>query len=134
MQFSKDFVAVTKKGLTSNIYDMLTNENEETLYENNESSNIVDNKWQAILNDIYDEETKRIVDVLINKGISAPDNAGDEIVNESNEVVAEVELIWNNKKICYMTESQRENIQKAIAQGFKVFTNVDEIDGVFKEK
>ena len=134
MQFSKDFVAVTKKGLTSNIYDMLTNENEETLYENNESSNIVDNKWQAILNDIYDEETKRIVDVLINKGISAPDNAGDEIVNESNEVVAEVELIWNNKKICYMTESQRENIHKAIAQGFKVFTNVDEIDGVFKEK
>ena len=82
---------------------------------------------------LFDDIGKRIADECKTRGIPAPEEVGYELADASGGVIAEIELAWIEKKIGFMTEDQAEDIEKAKASGWKIFTVSDEIDDTFKE-
>ena len=105
----------------------------ETAAEDNAPSAGSGEGWGEIREMLFDDTTVKIADVLEEKGIVAPEEAGYELADDSGEVIAEIELAWINRKIGYMTEDQQAAREKAESAGWKIFINADEIDTIFGE-
>ena len=132
MQFNKNFVAVCGTGLDNHAYIALPYGQTNSSAEDNMPTSNSGEGWTEIREMLFDEETVKIANILEKKGISAPEEAGYELANDSGEVIAEIELVWIKRKIGYMTEAQQADRDKAEDAGWKIFTNVDEIVSSFK--
>ena len=133
MQFNKSFAAVCGTGLDNHAYVALPYGQTETAAEDNAPSAGSGEGWGEIREMLFDDTTVKIADVLEEKGIVAPEEAGYELADDSGEVIAEIELAWINRKIGYMTEDQQAAREKAESAGWKIFINADEIDTIFGE-
>ena len=133
MQFSKSFSAVCRTGLDNHTYVVLPYGQTDTLTEDNAPASNSGEAWRDIREMLFDEDAINLADVLEEKGIEAPDEAGYELTDETGEVIAEIELAWVSKKIGFMTESQQTDRDKAEQFGWRIFISTDEIDSVFKE-
>lgn len=133
MQFSRCFAAVCETGLDYRVYSALPFD---TIDADSDHSSVAnsDNGWSEIREIIFDDDALRIADGLMKRGVEAPDEAGYEISNKTGAVIAEIEMVWKNRKIGYMTEAQQANREKAENEGWKIFTSADEIDMVFGEE
>ena len=133
MQFDDQFVAVCYTGLDNQTYSALPNGKVETAAEDVAPAEVSVEAWDKIKSMLFDDISKSIADECKARGIPAPEEAGYELADASGEVIAEIELAWIEKKIGFMTEDQAEDIEKAKASGWKIFTVSDEIDDTFKE-
>ena len=132
MQFSRGFVAVSRSGLDNHVYDALPYGQNETAAEDNKPVATAED-WAQIREMLFDDEAVKMADLLEGRGMAAPEEAGYELVNETGEVIAEIELAWINRKIGYMTEAQIPDRNKAEKAGWKIFTSENEIDIAFGE-
>ena len=133
MQFSKSFSAVCRTGLDNHTYVVLPYGQTDTLTDDNAPASNSGEAWRDIREMLFDEDAINMADVLEEKGIVAPDEAGYELADETGEVIAEIELAWVSRKIGFMTESQQTDRDKAEQSGWRIFISTDEIDSVFKE-
>ena len=133
MQFDDQFIAVCYTGLDNQTYSALPNGKVETAAEDVAPAEASVEAWDEIKSMLFDDISKSISDECKARGIPAPEEAGYELADASGEVIAEIELAWTQKKIGFMTEDQAEDIEKAKASGWKIFTVSDEIDDTFKE-
>ena len=131
MQFSQQFVAVSKSGLEKHNYDGLPYDQIGAGVESMTSANQNDNGWKDIKDLLFDEQAIDIAGELEKMGIAAPDEAGYELTDSSGEVIAEIELAWIDKHIGYMTESQSEDRSNAENNGWRIFTSKEEINSLF---
>ena len=133
MQFDACFVGVCNTGLDAHGYVALPFGQVDTSAEDIMPSNSGNTGWNEIRKLLFDKEAFIIADSLEEKGISAPDEAGYELTDQSGEVIAEIELAWIQKKIGFMTDSQIDDREKAKKDGWTIFSSIEEIDTIFKE-
>ena len=133
MQFSLRFVAICYNGLDTHAYIALPYEQTQAASEDNSPARTRNERWMEIRGMLFDDETVQIADALEENGIHAPDEAGYELADDSGEVIAEIELVWLEKKIGYMTQDQKVDREKAENAGWRIFTAADEIKDTFKE-
>lgn len=133
MQFNSQFIAVCHTGLEAQVYSSLPVGIVDTAAEDTAPASGNAGEWDEIMGMLFDDETKAIAEACMEKGIPAPDEAGYEMTDETGEVVAEIELAWLDKKIGYMTEDQVTEKEKAESVGWKICTNLSEIEDAFKE-
>lgn len=133
MQFNKCFVAVCSTGLDSHAYVALPYGHMDAVAEDNTPVAGGNVGWSYIRGMLFDDVTVKLADALEEKGITAPEEAGYELADDSGEVIAEIELAWTSRKIGYMTDEQLVNREKVENSGWKIFVGTDEIDVVFGE-
>ena len=133
MQFSKHFVAVASSGIENGVYHSLPYDffDATTVKVPVVSTNTTE--WDEIKDLLFDDDVIAIADALEASGITPPDEAGYELVDEGDEVVATIELAWTDRRIGYMTEEQI--IDKAAAEeaGWRIFETHAELEEYFKE-
>jgi len=129
MQFDEKFIAVSYTGLANQSYYKLSN-----IDGAEESVDEIPEAWNEVKELLFDDESKAILDACRTHGLPVPEDVGYELVDEAGEVVAELEIVWVSKKIGYMTEDQKINMESAKALGWRIFTMREEIDGAFKEE
>jgi DEAD/DEAH box helicase domain-containing protein len=133
MQFNDQFVAVCDTGLKSQAYTVLPYGDVQSSVTDDISPEVSTEGWSDIKSLLFDDVSKKIADRCSTLGIPAPEEVGYELVDMNDEVIAEVELAWTKRKIGFMTEDQKAEIDKAKALGWKIFTTLDEIEVVFGE-
>ena len=121
---------------------------DETLYEplRNHDGNVGgpqrhnDSAWNAILADptyAYSaDETKQAIQRFIELGVPAPAALGYELLDENEEIIAQSELAWEDKKIVffpsYDLQVDQENVDEFARRGWIIITeNSEDIDKVF---
>lgn len=133
MQFNKNFAAVCCTGLDSYAYVVLPHGQTDTAGEDAAPAEGTDEGWNEIREMLFDDDTVKIADALMEKGIAAPEEAGFELADDSGEVIAEIDLAWINLKIGYMTEDQQADRDRAENAGWRIFIHAEEIDRIFGE-
>ena len=133
MQFAERFAAVSNTGLDAHAYVALPYGQTDTAAEDNTPATPVGEGWAEIREMLFDDTTVKLADALEEKGVTAPEEAGYELANDSGEVIAEIELAWTSRKVGYMTEEQTADRENAESAGWTIFTTADEIDTVFGE-
>ena len=134
MQFSERFAAVGTTGLDAHAYAALPHEQTGTAAEDEAPDRRDDAGWTAIREMLFDDSVIALADELAKNNIPAPDEAGYELADASGEVIAEIEMVWLDKHIGFMTEEQLSERGKAEAAGWKICTNADEISDAWKEE
>jgi hypothetical protein len=77
--------------------------------------------WGDCLEEIIDEECRRIVEELVEKGIRQPDCIGFELTNDQGEVIAEAEVAWEQEMVALLRADQQEFKEVFEAAGWKVY-------------
>jgi ATP-dependent helicase/nuclease subunit A len=77
--------------------------------------------WSDRLEEIIDEECRRIVVNFVEKGIRPPDHVGFELINDRDEVIAEAEVAWEQEMVALLRADQQEYTEVFDAAGWKVF-------------
>ena len=130
LQFNKNFVAVCSTGLDKHSYVPLPYGYTDSVAEDTSPSDVSDEGWGEIRKMIFDDATATVADALEEKGIVVPE-VGYELVDDSGEVIADIELAWIDLKIGFMTEEQLADREKAENAGWKIFINTEDIDTIF---
>ncbi len=133
MQFNRSFTAASTVGLDQHAYVALDVQTIDAATMLASSASLDGEAWSEIREMLFDDEAKRMADLLEEKGIPAPDDAGVELTDNSGMVFAEVELVWTERKIGYMTEDHQSERAPAERAGWRIFMAADEIDRVFEE-
>ena len=133
MQFNKNFIAVCNTGLDNHAYIPLPHCHTDSTAEDTMPSIVPDEGWDEIRKSIFDDDTNKIANLLEEKGIIPPEEAGYELSDDSGKVIAQIELAWINLKIGFMTEEQQSDREKAENAGWKIFINTEEFDTIFGE-
>ncbi len=124
MQFSDEFIALSKTGLEKNGYLTLPHvvvaEDLPAQTVSNESA--ADEAWSAIKECLFDEDAKNFADAAEKAGLPAPkeEHIGYDIGDNTGVVMATVEIAWPDKKIGYMTVDQLEDKEKLEHNGWKI--------------
>lgn len=127
MQFAERFIAVCTTGIEQLAYSQLSIFAAAAQVADAAPADTGD-AWDDIHEILFETEAMDMAAKLRALGISAPDEAGYELVNDSGEVLATIELAYTDKLIGFMTEEQAIDIDTAKAKGWKIFTASDEID------
>ena len=130
LQFNRNFVAVCSTGLDKHAYVPLPYGYTYTVAEDTAPSDVSEEGWGEIRKMIFDDDTATVVDALEDKGIAMPE-VGYELIDDSGEVIADIELAWTKLKIGFMTEEQLADREKAENAGWKIFISTEEIDTIF---
>jgi len=85
------------------------------------------NAWDEIRCLLYDSDTTNMTYELEKKKTAVPDEIGYEVTDEIGMVIAEIEMVWTDKHIGYMTEEQMENRSNAEKAGWRICVNAEEI-------
>ncbi len=133
LQFDPAFVAVSADGLKNHTYEAMPVAAGAVSQEDTAPSKEDKDDWSEIRELLFEEEAVKLCEILMQKGIPAPDEAGYELTDMRGEVIAELELAWTSRNIGYMTKSQKVNQEKAKSAGWKIFLSEEEIDTVFGE-
>ena len=133
MQFAKEFAAVSCTGLDAHTYVALPYGQATAAAEDLRPAQDSNENWAEIRGMLFDDTAKALAEQLETQGFPAPDEAGYELADDAGEVIAEMEMVWMDRKVGYMTEEQMENRSKAEAAGWRIFTAADELSAVFGE-
>jgi ATP-dependent helicase/nuclease subunit A len=77
--------------------------------------------WSDCLEEIIDEECRRIVEKFVEKGIRQPDCIGFELTNDQGQVIAEAEVAWDQEMVALLRADQREFREVFSVAGWKVY-------------
>ena len=134
MQFSDEYIGVTSEGLEQMTYFKLPAFAEEPVV----VSGAIGDKWNAVLELLFDESAKAFAIAAKEEGIPAPsdDDIGYEIEGEKGEVLATVEIAWPDLQVGYLTNEQMGDRELLEASGWTVIDmlNIGEIKKMFGGK
>lgn len=118
MQFQKNFIAVTQKGIANGDYRALPKILDQIPEEETEDA------WDEIMAELKysEDEARQSAEKIRALGVSAPDEVGHDFMVHGS-VAATAEMIWLDAKVCYMTVEQLES--RNIAEGLD-FTVLDQ--------
>lgn len=85
-----------------------------------------EDSWESVLDDIIDEDARKLAEKMRQEGKECPDEAGFELVDEKGAVIAEAELVWKGKRLVYLREDQREFEGVFKDRGFEVLGGLSE--------
>ena len=122
MQFSDEFIAVSSVGMTQMDYLALPITFADAVLDTEDSSQVVDSAWDAIMELLFDEDAKAFALQAKDAGIPAPgeDNIGYEVEGDDGEVIATVEIAWTEKKVGYMTADQLVDKEMMESMGWHI--------------
>ena len=109
MQFSKNSLFVTNKGLENELYDEID------LFPN--ISKNLSHEWEIVYDDVINNEVKKFIKELSIINYMPIPNVGEELVDNEGVTVAEAELLWEEYSIALVLEETDLNID-----GIKIFT------------
>jgi ATP-dependent helicase/nuclease subunit A len=93
----------------------------DTAWEIEPQVDMVAPSWSDRLEEIIDEECRRIVEKFVEKGIRQPDCIGFELTNDRGEVIAEAEVVWEQEMVALLRSDQQEFREVFDAAGWKVY-------------
>ena len=120
LQFNPEFAFVTLIGLEKMIY-MKLDEPVSAVTDTTVQS-AVNSEWDNVLEELFDDAAKNMAMALKEINAPIPDEIGYELVDE-DEVIAEIELAWTEKKIAYLTEDQSEYEEILTEKGWTIIHN-----------
>lgn len=120
LQFNPEFAFVTSIGLEKMIY-MKLDEPVSTVADTPVQTT-VNSEWDNVLEELFDNAAKNMALALKEINAPIPDEIGYELVDE-DEIVAEIELAWIEKKIAYLTEDQSEYKEILTEKGWTIIHN-----------
>lgn len=126
MQFLSSFAGVTEKGMEAIIYNTIP-----VMIVDIEDDNAdigISEQWTEILEQVFDDDAKEYLNKLISMGIPAPSCVGYELENSNGAVVAECEIIWEDKKIALLLEEQIKDREIFEQEGWTVIMVNDEVE------
>lgn len=120
LQFNPEFSFVTKIGLEKMIYMKLDEPvTVDTEVTEQASAN---SEWNGVLEELFDEMAKNMAMVLKEANAPIPDEIGYELI-DNDEVIAEIEMVWIESKIAYLTEDQMEYEEILSDKGWTIINN-----------
>lgn len=105
LQFNPEFSFVTRIGLEKMIYLQLDEPVTTVVKETEQAS--ANSEWDGVVEELFDEMAKNMAMTLKDANAPIPDKIGYELV-DNDEVIAEIEMAWMEKKLAYLTEDQME--------------------------
>ncbi len=104
MQFSNNYIGISSTGLEQMVYLNLP------AFATIPVPAVLsaDDGWNAVLEMLFDDESKEFANTAKEAGIPAPDDdcVGYELEGDNGEVIATVEIAWPDLKIGYLTSDQ----------------------------
>jgi len=116
VQFNKNSLFVTSKGVENEIYDEID------LLPNIAKS--ISKEWEAVYDDVIDNTVKEFVKELSSTSNIPIPSVGEELINSDGVTIAEAELLWDDYKIALVLDESDLQID-----GIKIFTlnTIDEL-------
>lgn len=114
-QFLNHFIQITQEGLNHEDYSSLK------FIKN--SDNNIDEDWESILNQIFDEDCKQFALECAKNNIPVPTKIGFEL--DCYGVMAE--LLWENDKKVYLSKEQLQYKEQFIKSGFRVANTIKDL-------
>lgn len=111
---------VTKIGLEKMIY-MKLDEPVTTVTAVTEQAS-ANSEWDGVLEELFDEMAKNMAMALKEANAPIPDEIGYELV-DNDEVIAEIEMVWLDSKVAYLTEDQMEYEEILSEKGWTIINN-----------
>ena len=89
----------------------------------------VDEKWNDIMDDFFDDIAKVCATEMMNSGITVPDVVCFELTEDGSEAgIAEAEMAWTDLKIAWLLPEQEEYANIFKNHGWRVLLSSEEID------
>ena len=120
LQFNPEFAFVTLTGLENMIY-MKLDEPMSVVVDTSVQAEF-NSEWDNVFEELFDDEAKDMAATLKEISAPVPDVIGYELDDE-DEVVAEIEMAWTEKKIAYLTEDQSEYEEMLTEKGWTIIHN-----------
>ena len=131
MQFNKQFIAVSRKGIENYTYSRLKAMDEDSVLQ---TSEVYESEWVRIINEeLFDDDSKDVARRCDELGIPVPEDVGYEAVDDGDEVVAVFELSWTSRKIAYLTAEQFDEAKKSELNDWILCTTIEDIENALKE-
>lgn len=124
MQFVPGFVAVTEEGMNNSIYSAIPSPKQLPTKASFRPGS-VDEGWNDIIGQLYDDIARECARQLMDAGVSAPSAAGYELVDSRGSIVAECEMAWEDLQIALLLPEQTDNREAFIEQGWIVIAPRD---------
>lgn len=126
MQFDPSFIAVCKTGLAQLVYlSLQSHAPATTTPEFTEQEN---DAWAETMSMLLEDESRNAAEKLKELGLNPPDEVGCEITDDSDAVIATIELAWTDHKIGYLTQDQIVDKEKLISLGWKIIEDINNVD------
>jgi ATP-dependent helicase/nuclease subunit A len=93
----------------------------DTAWEIEPQVDMVAPSWSDRLEEIIDEECRRIVEKFVEKGIRQPDCIGFELTNDRGEVIAEAEVAWEQEMVALLRADQQVFREVFDTAGWKAY-------------
>lgn len=135
MQFSDLYIAVSSEGLQNMDYLALPLPTSGDAISDTVEECTTDG-WSDLLKSemaqLFEEETLAFIDMAKNANIPAPteDGIGYEVEGDDGEVIATIEIAWQDRKIGYLTADQLEDREVLENLGWKILSITDLADEV----
>ena len=136
MQFSEKFMAVSSVGLSRMDYLALPAIADQAEPSAAPEKSAARDAWDEIRDLLFDDDAKSFAEAARSAGVPAPkeENIGYEVAGEKGEVIATIEIAWPERKIGFMTEAQRLDLEKVEALGWKILSLPDAADADFPKQ
>jgi hypothetical protein len=99
----------------------------DTTWEIKPQVEVVATRWSDRLEEIIDEECRRIVEKYVEKGIRQSDCIGFDLTNDQGEVIAEAEVAWEQEMVALLRADQQAFGEVFEVAGWKVYKAVSGI-------
>jgi DEAD/DEAH box helicase domain-containing protein len=130
MQFSDNFMGMTKLGIQELIYSKLP------ILDNIAVESMVavsfENGWEEIIEELLDEEAIEFATKLQSMSVRAPTSTGYELMGENSGVIGEGEMAWEEEKVVALLKDQVQNKDAFKKAGWIVFALDDDIPSIIK--
>lgn len=125
MQFNETAYFLSKVGMKNAIYTVLgtISAEEEPVPSSEPTAIVVDEKWNDVMDEFFDDVARTCATEMKKNGIPAPTTIGFEF-----EGVAEAEMAWEDRKIVWLLPEQEEYADDFKSAGWKVLYSSEEIN------
>ena len=124
MQFNETSYFLSKMGMKKAVYTVLgtITAEEEPETTSKETEIVIDEKWNDVMEEFFDDVARTCATEMKNNGIPAPSTIGFEF-----EGLAEAEMAWEDRKTVWLLPEQEEYVDVFKNAGWKVLYSNEEI-------
>lgn len=121
MQFLSGFAAVSASGMDQMVYKAIPSV-EAYAPVLGEQAGDAAGSWIQTMAQLYDDAAKECAAALQALNVMPPSAVGYELADASGAVIAECEMVWENKKIAILLPEQEAFSEVFLADGWKVYS------------
>lgn len=133
MQFNSTAIFLSKLGMSKAVYTVLGSIVAEDAQPSPSVSAeiVIDDKWNYIIDELLlDDIAKTCATEMKHNGIPAPleENIDYSLVDTRGAIIAEAEIVWEDRKIAWLNPEQEEYVDIFKAKGWVVLYSSEKID------